>query len=175
MPRRHSPKKRHVCSDMRYQSQMVARFINKLMLSGKKSVASAVVYGAFDLLETQYSVNPLDCFNAGIENVRPLLELRGVRIGGANYQVPEPVQHERSYAKAMEWIVMATRKRSGRSAVINLAAELFDAMNKKGEAIKKRETTHSMAEANKAFAHYSPNRSKQKMRSNNNARNNSNF
>lgn len=156
MSRRHAAQKRLIKPDVKYKSTMLAKFINKVMFDGKKSLAQAIVYDSLDLVEKKYSSNGFECFNAAIENIRPELNLRSVRIGGSNYQVPEPVELERSQVIAMNWLLTSSRGRSEKSMVEKLCGEIFDAFNKRGAAIKKSEDNRKMAEANRAFAHYSP-------------------
>ncbi|MFC1679486.1 30S ribosomal protein S7 [Elusimicrobiota bacterium] len=141
-------------ADHKYQSVLVSRFINKLNYQGRKLAAEKVFYGALEVLKTKLSEDPLHVFNNAIENVRPLLEVRARRVGGATYQVPREVRTVRSYTVAMRWIIEAARSRSGRPMGELLAEELRSAHKKEGAAYKKREDTHRMAEANRAFAHY---------------------
>ncbi|PCJ29514.1 MAG: 30S ribosomal protein S7 [Rickettsiales bacterium] len=154
MSRRHAAVKRVVKPDTKYKSVLLSKFINNLMKDGKKSIAEKIVYDAMERVEKKHGANPLETFNESINNVKPYVEVSSVRVGGANYQVPSPVDERRGYALAIRWLVDAAQKRSGRSMVEKLAEELFDAANSRGVAIKKREDTHKMAEANKAFAHF---------------------
>ncbi|HEY74785.1 MAG TPA: 30S ribosomal protein S7 [Thermoflexia bacterium] len=154
MPRRYRPPRRKVEPDIRYNSELVARFINKVMKDGKKSLATRIVYNAMDLIEERTKRPALEVFEEAIRNVSPLLEVKPRRVGGATYQVPVEVPPHRQISLAMRWIIAAARQRPGRSMAEKLAAELIDAANKTGAAIKKREDTHRMAEANRAFAHY---------------------
>jgi small subunit ribosomal protein S7 len=154
MSRRHAAIKRVVNPDTKYNSVFVAKFINHLMRDGKKSIAEKIVYGAFDRMEKKHSVEPFKGFNDAVSNVKPYLEVKSVRVGGANYQVPAPVDEKRGFALATRWLIDAAQKRSGRSMIEKLSEELFDAANSRGVAVKKKEDTHKMAEANKAFAHF---------------------
>jgi len=154
MPRRAQIKKRHLLPDAKYGSLLVALLINKIMYGGKKSVAERVVYGAMDILEEKESKEPLSVMEAAFTNVTPLVEVRPRRVGGATYQVPVEVRQGRNTSLAMRWILKASRSRSGHSMAEKLAAELLDAYKGQGAAVKKREETHKMAEANRAFAHY---------------------
>jgi len=154
MPRRAQVKKRQLLPDAKYGSLLVALLINKIMYGGKKSVAEKVVYGAMDILEEKESKEPLSVMEAAFTNVTPLVEVRPRRVGGATYQVPVEVRQGRNTSLAMRWILKASRSRSGHSMAEKLAAELLDAYKGQGAAVKKREETHKMAEANRAFAHY---------------------
>lgn len=156
MSRRHAAEKRVILPDMKYNSPLLARFINNIMKEGKKALAEKIVYSAFDKIERKHRVNPFEAFNNAMNNVKPYLEVTSVRVGGANYQVPSPVDERRGYALASRWIINAASKRSEKMMIDKLAEELFEASNNRGVAIKKREDTHKMAEANKAFAHFSP-------------------
>lgn len=156
MSRRHAAEKRVILPDMKYNSPLLARFINNIMKEGKKALAEKIVYSAFDKIEKKHRVNPFEAFNSAMNNVKPYLEVTSVRVGGANYQVPSPVDERRGYALASRWIINAACKRSEKMMIDKLAEELFEASNNRGVAIKKREDTHKMAEANKAFAHFSP-------------------
>ena len=154
MRRRRAPK-RPVMPDPVYNSEIVTKFINKVMWDGKKTVAEKIVYGAIEKLNTkEEDKKGIDIFFQAIENVKPLLEVRSRRVGGATYQVPMEVRPERQQTLSIRWIVDAARKRNERTMVDRLANELWDAANERGAAFKKREDTHRMAEANKAFAHY---------------------
>lgn len=146
--------KRHLEPDARYGSAKLSKFINKIMMSGKKSTAQGIVYGALDLLKEKTSQPALDAFEQAMKNVMPLMEVKSRRVGGSTYQVPMEVKPDRATTLAMRWIVGNSRSRSGRSMVEKLAQELFDAFNNTGTSVKKREDTHKMAEANKAFAHF---------------------
>ena len=154
MPRRNRPPRREIEPDVKYNSVMVTKFINKLMMRGKKSVAERILYDAFDIIENKVSQNPLDVFEQAINNATPTLEVKPRRVGGATYQVPVEVRPDRRLSLAMRWLVQNARTRAGRSMAEKLAAELMDAANRQGATIKKREDTHKMAEANRAFAHY---------------------
>jgi small subunit ribosomal protein S7 len=153
MRRRRAPK-RPVMPDPVYNSEVVTKFINKVMWDGKKTLAERIVYGAIDKLNEKGEEKGIDVFFKAIENVKPLLEVRSRRVGGATYQVPMEVRPERQQTLAIRWIVDAARNRNERTMVERLANELWDAANERGAAFKKREDTHRMAEANKAFAHY---------------------
>ena len=159
MSRRHAAVKRVILPDMKYNSTLLARFINNLMKEGKKALAEKIVYSAFNKIEKKHRVNPYEAFNSAMNNVKPYLEVTSVRVGGANYQVPSPVDERRGYALASRWIINAANKRSEKMMIDKLAEELFEASNNRGVAIKKKEDTHKMAEANKAFAHFSPKKS----------------
>ena len=154
MPRRREVPKRQVLPDPKYGSQDVAKFINVLMTRGKKSVAEAIVYGAFDIIEAKIKSDPLAVFKQALENVAPAIEVRSRRVGGATYQVPVEVRNERRQALAIRWIINAARDRNDKTMVDRLSSELIDASNNRGNAVKKREDTHRMAEANRAFSHY---------------------
>ncbi len=154
MARRNKPEKRQIPPDARYSNVNVQILINKLMRDGKKSTAERVVYGAFDRIETQAGRDPVDVFQQGLRNVTPVLEVKPRRVGGATYQVPVEIRPDRRIALAMRWLLNASRGRSGRSMSEKLAAELMDAANNTGAAIKRRDDTHRMAEANRAFVHY---------------------
>lgn len=156
MSRRHAADKRAILPDMKYNSVLLAKFINNIMKEGKKALAEKIIYQAFDRIEKKHRAEPYEIFNNAINNVKPYLEVTSVRVGGANYQVPSPVDERRGYALATRWIIEAANKRSEKAMVEKLAEELFDAANNRGVAIKKREDTHKMAEANKAFSHFSP-------------------
>ncbi len=153
MSRRHRAEKRAVVPDVKFGSENLARFINKVMSRGKRSIAESIIYGAFDKIEKKHKTAPFDIFNEAIKNVRPSLEVSSVRVGGANYQVPCVVDQDRSFALAARWIIKATLSRSELTMQDKLAGELFDAASNKGGSVKKKEDTHKMAEANKAFAH----------------------
>jgi small subunit ribosomal protein S7 len=154
MSRRHAAVKKVIKPDTKYNSLLLSRFINNIMKDGKKALAEKIVYGALDRVEKKHSSDPFKTFSDGINNVKPFVEVTSVRVGGANYQVPSPVDERRGYALATRWLISAALKRSGRSMVEKLAEELFDAANNRGVAIKMREDTHKMAESNKAFAHF---------------------
>ncbi|NOY72463.1 MAG: 30S ribosomal protein S7 [Gammaproteobacteria bacterium] len=154
MSRRRVVAKRPVLPDPKFGDQTVARFMNIIMESGKKSIAERIVYGAFAKMEERSKQDPLEMFQKALENVRPMVEVKSRRVGGATYQVPVEVRAERRNTLAMRWIVDAARKRGEKSMPLRLASELSEAAEKRGTAVKKREDTHKMAEANKAFAHY---------------------
>ena len=154
MPRRNRPDKHVVKPDVRYQSVEVQSFINRVMKDGKKSTATRCIYDAFDIIESRTKRNPLEVFNEAFQKVSPLMEVRPRRVGGATYQVPMEVTSERRFALATRWLLAAARSRSGRSFADKIASELIDAANESGTAIRKREETHRMAEANRAFSHY---------------------
>ena len=154
MPRKGSVPKRDVLPDPVYHSKTVTKFINKVMLSGKKSVAQRVVYDAFETIREKTGKDPLEVFETALKNVMPVLEVRARRVGGANYQVPVEVRPDRRQTLGIRWIVNYARLRSEKTMDARLSAELMDAANNVGAAIKKKEDTHKMAEANKAFAHY---------------------
>ena len=154
MPRKGPVPRRDVLPDPVYNSKIVTRFINKVMLSGKKGVAEKVVYDAFENIRTKTGKDPLEVFDTALKNVMPVLEVRARRVGGANYQVPVEVRAERRLTRGIRWIVNYARLRGEKTMRERLANELMDAANNMGAAIKKKEDTHKMAEANKAFAHY---------------------
>jgi small subunit ribosomal protein S7 len=154
MPRRARVLKREVVPDPRFGSRTLTRFINKVMLSGKKSTAERIVYGALDTVERQARRSPIDVFDVALRNATPLLEVKPRRVGGATYQVPVEIKGDRKTSLAMRWLIASSRSRSGRSMAEKLAAELMDASNNTGATIRKRDETHRMAEANKAFSHY---------------------
>lgn len=154
MPRRRAAEKREILPDPKYKNKTVSKFVNMVMLQGKKGLAEKIVYGAFDIIEEKLKENPLDVFEKSLNNVRPLLEVKSRRVGGATYQVPCEVAPNRSMGLAMRWVIGFSRTRSGKTMKERLAAELMDAYNETGSSMKKREDTHKMAEANKAFAHF---------------------
>ena len=154
MPRRGNVPKREVLPDPMYRSVLVTKLINSIVLDGKKGVAQKVVYGAFDIVKEQTDKDPLEVFNAAMENVMPSLEVKARRVGGATYQVPMEVRPERRQTLALRWLTAYSRKRSERTMKERLAGELMDAANNLGSAVKKREEMHKNAEANKAFAHF---------------------
>ena len=154
MARRNRPEKRVIKPDVKYNSVQVQRFINYVMKNGKKSVASRLVYDAIDLIEERMKRQGLEVFEDAIKKVAPIMEVRPRRVGGATYQVPMEVPHHRQFALATRWILASARSRSGQNFAEKLAAELMDAANETGPAIKKREEAHRMAEANRAFSHY---------------------
>jgi small subunit ribosomal protein S7 len=154
MSRRSVPEKRDVLPDVRYNSINVQNFINRVIRSGKKSTATRMVYGAFDLIEERTKRNPVEVFDLAIKNVAPMVEVKPRRVGGATYQVPMEVPAYRRFALASRWILQAAKSRSGKTFSEKLAGELMDAANNAGSAIRKREEVHKMAEANRAFSHY---------------------
>ncbi len=154
MPRKGKVERRKIAPDPKYNSEVVAKFINCIMRDGKKSKARSILYEALDIIAERTKKDPLEVFYKAIENTKPLMEVRSRRVGGATYQVPIEVRPERAQALAIRWLINYARERSGKSMAEKLAAELLDAYNNKGGAIKKKEDTHRMAEANKAFAHY---------------------
>ena len=154
MPRKGPASKRQVLPDPRFNSRTIARFVNKLMLRGKKSTAEQITYGAFEILKTKTGKDPMEVFTQALNNAMPLVEVRPRRVGGATYQVPMEVRPDRRQAMGMRWLISFARSRPGRTMEERLAAELLDAANNQGASVKKREDTHRMAEANKAFAHY---------------------
>ena len=154
MPRKGPVTKRDVLPDPVYGSKLLTRFINKIMLDGKKGVAERIVYDAFDLVRAKTGKDPLEVFDAAMQNVMPLLEVRARRVGGANYQVPVEVRADRKTTLGIRWLVNYSRLRGERTMYERVAGEIMDASNGTGAAVKKREDTHKMAEANKAFAHY---------------------
>jgi len=154
MSRRRAAEKRDILPDPKYGDMLLTKFTNGLMLDGKKSIAERTVYGALDLMEKRTRQDPLKTFHEALENVRPILEVRSRRVGGATYQVPVEVRATRRQSLAIRWIVDVARKRSENTMVERLAGELLDAASNRGAAVKKREDTHRMAEANKAFSHY---------------------
>ena len=154
MPRKGPVTKRDVLPDPVYGSKLLTRFINKIMLDGKKGVAERIVYDAFDLVRAKTGKDPLEVFDAAMQNVMPLLEVRARRVGGANYQVPVEVRADRKTTLGIRWLVNYSRLRGERTMYERVAGEIMDASNGTGAAVKKREDTHKMAEANKAFAHF---------------------
>ncbi len=154
MSRRHAAQKREVIPDPKFNDVVVTKFMNAVMEDGKKSVAERMVYGAFDKMEAKAKANALEMFKQALDNVMPTVEVRSRRVGGATYQVPVEVRNERRQALAIRWIISAARARNENTMVDKLSGELLDAANNRGTAVKKREDTHKMAEANKAFAHY---------------------
>ena len=155
MPRRNRPEKRPVEPDLKYNSVHVSMFINRLMRDGKKSTASRVLYKSFDLVENRANQNPLDLFEQALRNCGPRVEVKPRRVGGSTYQVPYEVNGERQVTLAMRWLLGAARSRSGRTMSEKLANEFMDAAKGQGAAVKKRDDTHRMADANRAFAHFS--------------------
>ena len=154
MPRRGNVSRIEVLPDPVYNSTVLTKFINQIMLDGKKGVAEAIVYGAFDIIKEKMNQDPMEVFNNAMKNVMPVLEVKARRVGGANYQVPVEVSAERRLTLGLRWIVNYARLRGEKTMEQRLAAEIIDAANGTGSSVKKREDTHKMAEANKAFAHY---------------------
>jgi small subunit ribosomal protein S7 len=154
MSRRHSAEKREIIPDAKFGDVIVTKFMNSVMYEGKKSTAEGIVYGAFEIIEGKLKSDPLAVFKTALENVAPAIEVRSRRVGGATYQVPVEVRSERRQALAIRWLIAAARGRNDRTMVERLSAELMDAANNRGNAVKKREDTHRMAEANRAFSHY---------------------
>jgi small subunit ribosomal protein S7 len=154
MPRRRDVPKRKITPDPKYKDKLVAKFTNCVMSDGKKSVAEGILYGAFDVIQSRHKEEPLEVFRKALDNVKPKLEVKSRRVGGATYQVPVEVRPERRVALAMRWLVLYARERGEKTMRERLAAELVDASQLRGNAVKKKDDTHKMAEANKAFAHY---------------------
>ena len=154
MPRRREVPKRQILPDPKFGNETLAKFVNILMLDGKKSVAENITYGALDLIQERGNNDPIEVFETALENVRPTVEVKSRRVGGATYQVPVEVRPSRRTALAMRWLVEASRSRGEKSMGMRLAGELMDAFENRGTAVKKREDTHRMAEANKAFSHF---------------------
>ena len=154
MARRHVPEKRKIIPDPKFHDKVVAKFINDLMQHGKKSTAESICYGAFDMLEEKLKDDPVKIFKKALNNAKPAVEVRSRRVGGATYQVPMEVRPDRRQTLASRWIVQYAKERPGKNMVEKLAAELLDAADNKGGAIKKRDDVHKMAEANKAFSHF---------------------
>lgn len=154
MPRRRTPVKRAILPDPKYANQTLAKFMNHVMVSGKKSLAESIVYGALDRIKQRNGGDPIEVFDAALEAVAPSVEVKSRRVGGATYQVPVEVRPSRRNALAMRWLVETSRKRGEKSMAQRLAGELMDAAEGRGAAVRKREDTHRMAEANRAFSHY---------------------
>lgn len=154
MPRRREVPKRYILPDPKYNSRLVAKFINNVMRKGKKSIAEQILYGALELIQQRGKTEPLEVFHKALDNVRPVVEVKSRRVGGATYQVPVEVRQERRDALAMRWLISYSNSRSEKTMVQRLAGELMDASQGRGGSVKKREDTHRMADANKAFAHY---------------------
>ncbi|MHA7772380.1 30S ribosomal protein S7 [Roseibium sp. M-1] len=154
MSRRHRAEKREINPDPKFGDIVVTKFMNSIMYDGKKSTAERIVYGAFDVVENKTRENPIEVFHAALENVMPQVEVRSRRVGGATYQVPVEVRSERRQALAIRWLITAARNRNETTMVDRLSGELLDAANNRGTAVKKREDTHRMADANRAFSHY---------------------
>ena len=154
MSRRHSAEKREILPDPKFANVVITKFMNSIMYEGKKSVAESIVYGALDVIEGKTKQSPLGVFQQALDNVMPSIEVRSRRVGGATYQVPVEVRLDRRQALGIRWIIAAARERSEKTMTDRLSAELLDASNNRGNAVKKREDTHRMAEANRAFSHY---------------------
>ena len=154
MSRRRRPEKREILPDPKFKDQILSKFMNNLMMHGKKSVAESIVYGAMSTMETRAKSDPIQLFHDALNNVKPQIEVRSRRVGGATYQVPVEVRPERAQALAIRWLIIAARNRSETTMSARLSAELLDAANNRGNAVKKREDTHRMADANRAFSHY---------------------
>ncbi len=154
MSRRHRAERREVLPDPKFGNMVVSKFMNSIMYAGKKSVAEAIVYGAFDMIEGKTKQNPVSIFEQALDNVMQTIEVRSRRVGGATYQVPVEVRSDRRQALGIRWLITAARERNEKTMTERLSAELLDASNNRGNAVKKREDTHRMAEANRAFAHY---------------------
>ena len=154
MSRRHRAEKREILPDAKFKDLVLAKFMNAIMLDGKKSTAEKIVYGALGIVENKAKTEPIRVFHDALENIKPSVEVRSRRVGGATYQVPVEVRPDRRQALAIRWLVSASRSRNENTMRERLAAELLDASNNRGSAVKKREDTHKMAEANRAFSHY---------------------
>jgi len=154
MSRRHAAEKRQILPDAKFGDKVLSKFMNNLMIDGKKSVAERIVYNAFDRVEDKLKKAPVEVFHEALENIKPNLEVRSRRVGGATYQVPVEVRPERREALAIRWLISAAKGRNEKTMEERLAGELLDAVNGRGTAVKKREDTHKMADANKAFSHY---------------------
>ena len=154
MARRRAAEKREILPDAKFGDLVVAKFMNTVMTRGKKSVTEQIVYGSFDMIEKKLKKNPVDVFRAAVDNVKPSIEVRSRRVGGATYQVPVEVRSERSQALAIRWLIQAARARAERTMAQRLSVEFMEAAENRGTAVKKREDTHKMAEANRAFSHY---------------------
>lgn len=154
MPRRREVPERAVIPDSKYNSKLVSRFIKTIMRDGKKSLAESILYDSFDIIEKKTNESPLKVFEKALENAKPMIEVKSRRVGGSTYQVPTEIRPSRRTALGIRWIISLARKRSERNMASKLAGELMDAANKRGASVKKKEDTHKMAEANKAFAHY---------------------
>jgi len=154
MSRRHAAEKREVLPDAKFGDRILTKFMNNLMIDGKKSIAERIVYNAMDRVETKIKRSPIEVFHEALENIQPSVEVRSRRVGGATYQVPVEVRPERREALAIRWLIKASRARNEHTMEERLAGELMDAVQSRGSAVKKREDTHKMAEANKAFSHY---------------------
>lgn len=154
MPRRNRPSKREVVPDPKFNNTHLTMFINRMMYGGKRSLAQSIMYDALDIVEERVKRNPVDVFEQALRNVTPAIEVKPMRVGGATYQVPVEVPHDRAVSVAMRWLLESARSRGGRNMSEKLANELMDALNGQGSAVKKKDDTHRMAEANRAFAHF---------------------
>ncbi len=154
MSRRRRPEKREILPDPQYGDEVLSKFMNNLMLDGKKAVAEKIVYGAMATVESRAKTNPIEVFHSALDNIKPSVEVRSRRVGGATYQVPVEVRPERAQALAIRWLITAARGRAETTMAARLSGELMDAANNRGSAVKKREDTHRMADANRAFSHY---------------------
>ena len=154
MSRRRRPEKREILPDPKFKDEVLSKFMNNLMYDGKKSIAERIVYGALETVETRAKTDPIQVFHDALTNIKPQVEVRSRRVGGATYQVPVEVRHDRGLALGARWLIESARNRGETTMIEKLAGELLDAANERGNAIKKRDDTHKMAEANKAFAHY---------------------
>jgi len=154
MSRRHSAEKREIMPDPKFGDIIVTKFMNSVMHDGKKSAAESIIYGAFDIIRSKSRQDPIEVFHQALERVMPSIEVRSRRVGGATYQVPVEVRNDRRQALAIRWLITAARARNEKTMIEKLSGELLDAANNRGSAVKKREDTHRMAEANRAFSHY---------------------
>jgi small subunit ribosomal protein S7 len=154
MSRKGEAPKRHILPDPKYKSKLVSKFVNCMMRDGKRSIAEAIMYNAFDIIESKMNESPLKVFETAMDNIKPVIEVKSRRVGGSTYQVPVEVRPTRRQALGIRWMISFARKRSEKTMAERLAGEVMDAANRRGAAVKKREDTHRMAEANKAFAHY---------------------
>ena len=154
MSRRHRTEKREINPDPKFGDLVLTKFMNAIMFDGKKSIAETIVYGALDQVQSKSKQDPVEAFHTALENIAPHVEVRSRRVGGATYQVPVEVRPERRQALAIRWLITAARKRNETTMIDRLSGELLDAVNNRGSAVKKREDTHKMADANKAFSHY---------------------
>ena len=154
MSRRHAAEKREILPDAKFGARVISKFMNNLMIDGKKSIAETIVYNALDRVEDKIKRAPVEVFHEALDNIKPAVEVRSRRVGGATYQVPVEVRPERREALAIRWLIKASRSRNENTMEERLAGELLDAVNSRGPAVKKREVTHKMADANKAFSHY---------------------
>jgi small subunit ribosomal protein S7 len=154
MPRRREIPERVIIPDAKYNSKLVSRFVKNIMRDGKKSTAEAIIYSAFDIIKEKSGEDPLKIFEKAVDNVKPTIEVKSRRVGGSTYQVPTEIRHARRIALALRWVLTYSRNRSEKSMSLKLAGELMDAANLRGSSVKKKDDTHKMADANKAFAHY---------------------